>query len=153
MVIKWSLGGESAGGWRSTSKSTCVVPAWTLTSENASLGVSASQWRNQLTFDPKRCLLFWKCMQWSLACMGLSESSFSAIQEGVWVCHGRPVGLHARVPLVVCVYSISHWFQADVLQRATLSNYRKTPSISTYVFLRLAMVQVLFGGGGGGGVW
>ena len=34
-------------------------------------------------------------------CMGLSESSFSAIQEGMCVCHGRPVGLHAHVPLVV----------------------------------------------------
>ena len=31
MVIKRSPGGESAGGGRSTSKSTCVVPAWTLT--------------------------------------------------------------------------------------------------------------------------
>ena len=31
MVMKISRGGESAGGGRSTSKSTCVVPAWTLT--------------------------------------------------------------------------------------------------------------------------
>ena len=31
MVIKRSPVGESAGGGRSTSKSTCVVPAWTLT--------------------------------------------------------------------------------------------------------------------------
>ena len=31
MVIKRSRGGESAGGRRSTSKSTCVVPAGTLT--------------------------------------------------------------------------------------------------------------------------
>ena len=31
MVIKRSPGGESAGGRRSTSKSTCVVPAWTRT--------------------------------------------------------------------------------------------------------------------------
>ena len=30
MVIKRSPGGESAGGGRSTSKSTCVRPAWTL---------------------------------------------------------------------------------------------------------------------------
>ena len=30
MVIKRSPGGESAGGGRSTSKSTCVVPAWAL---------------------------------------------------------------------------------------------------------------------------
>ena len=36
MVIKWSPGGESAGGWRSTSKSTCVFPAWTLSLEKAS---------------------------------------------------------------------------------------------------------------------
>ena len=28
---------------------------------------------------------------------------FGAIQEGVCVCHGRPVGLHTHVPLVVCV--------------------------------------------------
>ena len=35
-VIKRSAGGESQGGGRSTSKSTCVVRAWTLTSENAS---------------------------------------------------------------------------------------------------------------------
>ena len=52
-------------GGRSTSKSTCVVPAWTLTSENASFGVCASRWWHQLTSDPKRCLLFWKCLQWS----------------------------------------------------------------------------------------
>ena len=31
MVFKRSPGGESAGGGRSTSKSTCVVPAWTRT--------------------------------------------------------------------------------------------------------------------------
>ena len=31
MVIKRSPGGESAGGGRSTSKSTCVLSAWTLT--------------------------------------------------------------------------------------------------------------------------
>ena len=31
MVIKRTPGGESAGGGRSTSKSTCEVPAWTLT--------------------------------------------------------------------------------------------------------------------------
>ena len=43
MVIKRSHGGESAGGGRSTSKSTCVVPAWTMTSENASFGVCASR--------------------------------------------------------------------------------------------------------------
>ena len=31
MVIKRSLGGEYAGGGQSTSKSTCEVPAWTVT--------------------------------------------------------------------------------------------------------------------------
>ena len=25
----------------------------------------ASPWSHQLTSDPKRCLLFWKCLQWS----------------------------------------------------------------------------------------
>ena len=65
MVIKRSPSGESAGDGRSTSKSTCVVLAWTLTSENASFGVCASRWSHQLTSDPKRCLLFWKCLQWS----------------------------------------------------------------------------------------
>ena len=65
MVIKWSPGGEYAGGWRrqSTSNSTCVVLAWTLTSENASFGVRARWWLHQLTSDPKRCFLFWKCLQ------------------------------------------------------------------------------------------
>ena len=55
MVIKRSPGGEAAGGGWSTSKSTCVVPAWTLTSrsENASFGVCASQWSHQLTSDPR----------------------------------------------------------------------------------------------------
>ena len=42
-----------------------VVPAWTLTSENASFGVCASWWSHQLTSDPKSCLLFWKCLQCS----------------------------------------------------------------------------------------
>ena len=63
MVIKRCPGGESAGGGWSTSKSTCVVPAWTLTSENASFGVCASRWSHQLTSDTKRCLLFRKCYQ------------------------------------------------------------------------------------------
>ena len=61
MVIKRSPGGESGGGGRSTSKTTCVVPAWTLTWENASFGFCASRWSHQLTSDPKRCLLFWSC--------------------------------------------------------------------------------------------
>ena len=42
MVIKRSPGGELAGGGWSTSKAIGVVPARTLTSENASFGVSAS---------------------------------------------------------------------------------------------------------------
>ena len=42
---------------------------------------------------------FWECNQWSLACMGLSASSFSAIQDDASVCHGRPVGLHTHAPL------------------------------------------------------
>ena len=42
MVIKWSPGGDCAVDWGS--KSTCVVPAWTLTSKHASrLGVRASR--------------------------------------------------------------------------------------------------------------
>ena len=39
------------------------------------------------------------CKLW-LACVYLSESRFGAIQKGVCVCHWRPAGLHAHVPLV-----------------------------------------------------
>ena len=67
---------------KSPSKSTCVVPAWTLTSENASFWVFASRWTHQRTSDHKRCLSFWNACKWSLACVDLSESSFGAIQGG-----------------------------------------------------------------------
>ena len=39
------------------------------------------------------------CKLW-LACVYLSESRFSANQKGLCVCHWRPAGLHAHVPLV-----------------------------------------------------
>ena len=62
MVNKRSPGGESAGGGRSTSKSTCEVPAWTLTAfgdwpastvSKFSAGVNSDfwVWLYQLTFD------------------------------------------------------------------------------------------------------
>ena len=35
-----------------------------------------------------------------LACVYLSESRFGANQKGECVCHWRPAGLHAHVPLV-----------------------------------------------------
>ena len=57
-IFKRSPGGESADGSWSTSTSTGVVLAWTLTSENASFGVCANGWSHHLTSDPKRCLLF-----------------------------------------------------------------------------------------------
>ena len=69
-ICQRSPGGESAGGWWSTSKSTCVVPAWTLTSENASFGVCESQRSHQLTSDPKKCFFGNACV--------VSESSFGA---------------------------------------------------------------------------
>ena len=50
--------GESAGGRRSTSKSTCGVPAWTLTSENASFGVCASEWSHQTDLWPQDLQMF-----------------------------------------------------------------------------------------------
>ena len=40
--------------------------------------------------------------------MGLSESSFSAVQEGVCICHWRSVGHHAHVPLVFPFNSLRH---------------------------------------------
>ena len=50
---------------------------------------------------PQKMFTFFEnTYKWSLACVGLSESSFSAIQEGVCVCHARPTELHAHVPLV-----------------------------------------------------
>ena len=66
MVIKKSPGGESAGAGRSTSKSTCVVLVRELWPRKLLLGSvqDASRWSHQLTSDPKRCLLFWKCLQW-----------------------------------------------------------------------------------------
>ena len=96
MVIKRSPGGKSAGGGRSTSKSTCVVLAWTLTSENASFALCASRWSHQLTSDPKSCLLFWKYLQ----CRVMSESSF-----GAYVCHRRPEGLHRHQRLLYVCFS------------------------------------------------
>ena len=65
MAIKRSPCEESAGGGWSTSKSTCVVPSWSLTSGNASFGDCGSRWSHQLISDPKKYLLFWKCLQWS----------------------------------------------------------------------------------------
>ena len=47
------------------------------------LGVCASWWSHQLTSDPKKCLLFWKCLQWSCPKAG----SF-----GAYICHRRPRG-------------------------------------------------------------
>ena len=62
MVIKRSPGGQAAGGGRSTSKSTCEVPAWMLTafgdwpaSSMSKFGASVNSdlwvWSYQLTSD------------------------------------------------------------------------------------------------------
>ena len=69
MAIKKSPGGESAGGGRLTSKSTCscVVPVrelWPRRMLLLGFVQAASRWSHQLTSDPRRCLLFWKCLQW-----------------------------------------------------------------------------------------
>ena len=92
MVIKRSPGGESrsAGGGRSASKSTCVVPVWALTSENASFRVSASRWSHQLTFWPQEMFTFL-----DMLAMVVSESSF-----GAFVCHkalGQKSGTKIKV--------------------------------------------------------
>ena len=81
MVIKRfrELRGESAFGDRSASTMSKWAPAWTLTSEmvpfgskSVTLSMSVDRcgwrstwlWSHQLTSDLKRCLLFWKCLQW-----------------------------------------------------------------------------------------
>ena len=71
MPNKTSPAGESAGGRWSTSKSTCVVPAWTLTLENASFGVRASRWSHQPTSEPRDVYFFESACEWSLACVDL----------------------------------------------------------------------------------
>ena len=63
IVIRRSPGRKSASSGRSISKSTCVVPAWTLTSENAFFWVCASRWSSDMTSSG--VYLFWKCLQWS----------------------------------------------------------------------------------------
>ena len=87
MAIKLSHVGESAGGWWSTSKFTCVVPAWTLTSGSAFFWGLCKPVIAPTDLWPQET----PC-KWSLACLDLSKSSFGAIQEGDFVCHGRPGG-------------------------------------------------------------
>ena len=117
MVIKWSPGGKSAGGRWSTSKSTCVdlVPAWTLTSEKASFGVRASRWLHQLTFDPKKYLLFWKCMQMVARLHGLVWKQFQCHPGGcVRLLWEACVASCTRAscfnnPLVSCIFFYHPW--------------------------------------------
>ena len=80
MVIKWSLGGEFAGGWRSTSKSTCVVPARTLTSENSSLILGSVQAGDRINWPltPRDVYFFENACDWSLAC----ENSLFCLARG-----------------------------------------------------------------------
>ena len=74
MVIKRSPGGQAAGGGRSTSKSTCEVPAWTLTAFgdwpassmskfSASVNSDLWVWSYQLTSDLSTCVLQWSCLK------------------------------------------------------------------------------------------
>ena len=78
MVIKWSLGGESAFGDRPASSMSKFCAAVNSDLGNGSFGVeirdakhvdrcssiSTRVWSHQLTSDLKRCLPFWKCLQW-----------------------------------------------------------------------------------------
>ena len=90
-------GGQAAGGGRSTSKSTCEVPAWTLTAFgdwpapsmskfSASVNSDLWVWSYQVTSDLRD--VYFLDMHTSLALV-VSESSFC-----VYVCLRRPAGLH-----------------------------------------------------------
>ena len=128
--------------WRSTPKPRWpVVPGWTLTSGNVFGGDRASRhnsmsmlsgfkfWSHQLTSDPKRCLLFWKCMQIVEASAkhehGLVSKQFSMSSrirrtDGECGCHRRPAGLHPHhVSLAVDVPS-PHLI--DTLNRYSFEN-------------------------------
>ena len=81
MVIKRSLGEEPAGGGRSTSKSTCAVPAWSLTafggrpassmskfsaSVNSDLGNGSFRLEIRDAKHVDQCTGSWKCTRvWS----------------------------------------------------------------------------------------
>ena len=91
MISRWRI-------WPSTSKSTCVTLAWPRTM--LLLGSVQADDRSNWPLTPTDVHLFkMNCNLW-LACKYLSESRFGAIQQGVCVCHWRPAGLHANVPLV-----------------------------------------------------
>ena len=91
MISRWRI-------WPSTSKSTCVVPAWRRTM--LLFGSVQADDRSNWHLAPRDVHLFkMNCKLW-LACVYLSESRFGAILKGVCVCHWRPAGLHAHVPLV-----------------------------------------------------
>ena len=91
MISRWRI-------WPSTSKSTCVVPAWPR--RGLLLGSVQADNRSNWPFTPRDVHLFKMNGKLWLACVYLSESSFGAIQKGVCVCHWKPAGLHAHVPLV-----------------------------------------------------
>ena len=92
MVIKRSPGRQAAGGGRSTSKSTCEVPAWTLTAFgdwpaysmskfSASVNSDLWVWSYQLTSDLSTRVLQWSCLK------AVSVSTF--VLGGLWGSNAR----------------------------------------------------------------
>ena len=125
-VIKRSPGGESTDDGRSTSKSTCVVPAWTLTAFGDRPASSMSKFSASVNSDPGNgsfcvkigdaehvdrcsCLIYaslivstdlWPQETFTFLetlAMVVSESSF-----GAYVCLTRPAGLHRDVRSCRC---------------------------------------------------
>ena len=84
--------------WPSTSKSTGILPAWPR--RMLLFGFAQADDRSNWPLTPRDVHLFKIICKLWLACVYLSKSHFGAIQKGVCVCHWRPAGLHAHVPLV-----------------------------------------------------
>ena len=151
MVIKRSPGGESTSGGQSTSKSTCVVPAWTLTafsdrpassmskfsvSVNSYLG-NGSFWVDREIRDAEhvdRCS--WKCTQvWShqltsdLKRRLLFWKCFSMVVSessfGAYVCLRRPAGSTATSGLV---YSFLPKCSRHVTKRKSVTLFQNLSS-------------------------
>ena len=92
MMSKRSPGGESAGGGPSTSKSTCVVAARILSSENAFVGFMQDGDRSNWPLTQQMFSFFEMLVE--------SESSFAA-----YICHMKPAGLHCHQRLLLDVPS------------------------------------------------
>ena len=73
-MIKISPGGESAGGGRSTSKSTCVVPAWTLTAFGDRPASSMSKFSTSVNSDLGNGSFSVGRTPWRWACRSSSRS-------------------------------------------------------------------------------